>query len=546
LRGNPVSASAIPYYWNPTMMCKELSTEEVERLVKAFGPVSHILAEAGIDGVELHGHEGYLFDQFTTGLWNHRTDRYGGDLLGRLCFVIEVLKEIKKQVGDTFPVQYRFALKHYIKGYNSGALPGEEYVEAGQNIEEGLRMAKTLEEAGFNALHVDAGCYDSWYWAHPPAYQKHGCMVDMAEEVKKIVKIPVIAVGRLDIPELAEQVIAQGKADIVAIGRGLLADPFWVKKVEEGRPEQIRPCIGCHDGCMNRLVNEKPLSCAVNPACGREGTYALQPANERQNVMVIGGGISGMEAARVAKARGHKVELYERSDHLGGHLIEASVPAFKKDELRLLNWYKNELENLGVEVHLNTEVTPHLIGEKKPDVIIVSTGSKPIVLDAPGVTKQRIVMTVTDFLLDKKKTGETVVVIGGGRVGCETAIWLAQQGKKVTVVEKLDKLMSTDPPVPRMNKMMLLDLLRFHKVDILTNTSLFEVKDNEIVVINKSFSKHTLKTDTVVIAVGLAPDQDLYRELQGKIHNLYLIGDSRQARNIMGAIWDAYEVARTI
>jgi 2-enoate reductase len=546
LRGKPVSASAIPYYWNPALTCKELTVEEVERLAKAFGPISHILAEAGIDGVELHGHEGYLFDQFTTGLWNHRSDRYGGDLPGRLFFPIEVLKEIKKQVGDNFPVQYRFALRHYIKGYNTGALPGEEYVEAGQNIEEGLRMAKILEEAGFDALHVDAGCYDSWYWPHPPGYQKHGCMVDMAEEVKKIVKIPVIAVGRLDIPELAEQVIAEGKADIVAVGRGLLADPFWVKKIEEGQPEQIRPCIGCHEGCMNRLVNDKPLSCAVNPACGRERTHTLQPAKERQNVMVIGGGISGMEAARVAKSRGHKVVLYEKSTQLGGHLIEASMPAFKKDELRLLNWYKNELENLGVEVYLNSEVTLDLIGEKKPDVTIVSTGSKPVVLDAPGITKERIVMTVTDLLLDNKKAGETVVVIGGGQVGCETAIWLAQQGKKVTVVEKLDKLMSTDPPIPRMNRMMLLDLLNFYKVNLLMNTSLLEVKDNEVVVINKLFYKNTLKTDTVVLAVGLIPNQDLYRELQGKIHNLYLIGDSRQARNIMGAIWDAYEVARAI
>jgi 2-enoate reductase len=546
LRGKPVSASAIPYYWNPALTCKELTVEEVERLAKAFGPISHILAEAGIDGVELHGHEGYLFDQFTTGLWNHRSDRYGGDLPGRLCFPIEVLKEIKKQVGDNFPVQYRFALKHYIKGYNTGALPGEEYVEAGQNIEEGLRMAKILEEAGFDALHVDAGCYDSWYWPHPPGYQKHGCMIDMAEEVKKVVKIPVIAVGRLDIPELAEQVIAEGKADIVAVGRGLLADPFWVKKIEEGQPEQIRPCIGCHEGCMNRLVNDKPLSCAVNPACGRERTHTLQPAKERQNVMVIGGGISGMEASRVAKSRGHKVVLYEKSTQLGGHLIEASMPAFKKDELRLLNWYKNELKNLGVEVHLNQEVTPDLIEDKKPEAVIVSTGSNPIILNVPGITKERIVMTVTDLLLDKKKTGETVVVIGGGRVGCETAIWLAQQGKKVTVVEKLDKLMSTDPPIPRMNRMMLLDLLNFYKVNLLMNTSLLEVKDNEVVVINKSFSKNTLKTDTVVLAVGLIPNQDLYRELEGKIHNLYLIGDSREARNIMGAIWDAYEVARTI
>jgi len=496
--------------------------------------------------VELHGHEGYLFDQFTTALWNHRTDRYGGDLLNRLVFSIEVLKEIKSQVGDNFPVQYRFALKHYIKGYNSGALPGEDYVEAGSNIEEGLRMAKILEDVGFDALHVDAGCYDSWYWAHPPGYQEHGCMVDMAEEVKKIVKIPVIAVGRLDVPEFAEQVIGEGKADIIAIGRGLLADPFWVKKIEEGRPEEIRPCLGCHDGCMNRLVNNKPLSCAVNPACGRERTHALQPAKEHQDVMVIGGGISGMEAARVAKVRGHKVVLYEKSDQLGGHLIEASVPAFKKDELRLLNWYKNELENLRVAVHLNAEVTSDLIYEKKPDVLIVSTGSKPIVIDSPGVTKENFVITVIDLLLDKKKAGETVVVIGGGRVGCETAIWLAKQGKKVTVVEKLDELMSVDPPVPRMNKMMLADLLNFHEVNVLTNTSLLEVKNNEVVVIHKSLSRKSLKADTVVLAVGLIPNQDLYRELKGKIHNIYLIGDSRQTRNIMGAIWDAYEVARSI
>ena len=546
LRGKPVSASAIPYYWNPTMTCKELTTEEVERLVKAFGPASRILAEAGIDGVELHGHEGYLFDQFTTALWNHRTDRYGGDLLSRLCFPIEVLKEIKRQVGPNFPVQYRFGLKHYIKDYNAGALPGEEYVEAGRDIEEGLRMAKILEQAGFDALHVDAGCYDSWYWAHPPGYQKHGCMVDMAEEVKKIVRIPVIAVGRLDIPELAEQVIAERKADMIAIGRGLLADPFWVKKVEEGRPEQVRPCIGCHDGCMNRLVRDRPLSCAVNPACGRERTYAFQPANESKNVMVIGGGVAGMEAARVAAVRGHKVVLYEKSHQLGGHLIEASAPAFKKDELRLLNWYKGELENLRVEIHLDTEVTPDHIYKKRPHVIIVSTGSKPIVLDSPGVTKENILIEVIDLLLDKKKAGETVVVIGGGRVGCEAAIWLAQQGKKVTVVEKLDKLMSTDPPIPLMNKMMLVDLLNFYKVNILTNTSLLEVRNNDVVVINKSNSRNILKTDTVVLAVGLIPNHDLYCKLQGKIHNIYLIGDSREPRNIMGAIWDAYEVARVI
>ena len=268
LQAQPVSASAIPHYWNPCQTCRELKTEEVEQLVKAFGHAAEILAAAGVDGVELHGHEGYLFDQFTTALWNKRTDKYGGDLEGRLRLPFEVLNEIKGRVGSGFVVQYRFGLKHYVKALNSGALPGEQFIEAGRDIEEGLQMAKMLEAAGFDSLHVDAGCYDSWYWAHPPVYQKPGFMVDMAAAAKKVVRIPVITVGKLANPELAEKIIAEGKADMVAIGTGLLTDPYWVKKVEEGNQERIRPCIGCYDGCMGRITRGKPLSCAVNPATG--------------------------------------------------------------------------------------------------------------------------------------------------------------------------------------------------------------------------------------------------------------------------------------
>ena len=231
----------------------------------AFGNAAEIMAAAGVDGIELHGHEGYLLDQFTTSAWNHRTDKYGGNLKERLTFPVEILKTIKERAGADFPVQYRFGLKHYIKGFNAGALCGENYQEAGRDIEEGLEMAVLLEEAGFDALHVDAGCYDSWYWAHPPGYQDHGCMVDMAAMVKKMVKIPVIAVGRLEVPELAEEVIASGKADMVALGRGLLADAHWPVKVAEHREKDIRPCIGCHEGCIWRFMQGKPLSCAVNP-----------------------------------------------------------------------------------------------------------------------------------------------------------------------------------------------------------------------------------------------------------------------------------------
>ncbi|MCK4819222.1 FAD-dependent oxidoreductase, partial [bacterium] len=385
----------------------------------------------------------------------------------------------------------------------------------------------------------------SWYWAHPPGYQTYGCMMDMAAKVKKVVKIPVIAVGRLNMPELAGKVIAEGKADIVAIGRGLMADPFWVKKIEEGRQEHIRPCLGCHQGCMGRLVLGKPISCAVNPACGRERSYAFEPAHRSKNIMVIGGGIAGMEAARVAGLRGHKVVIYEKTDKLGGHVTEASVMPFKGDDVRLLNWYKTKLEDRKVEINFNTEVTPALVQEENPDAVIVAAGSKPIELDLPGADKEMVV-TATDLLVGKKQAGDNVVVIGGGQVGCETALWLVQQGKRVTIVESLGDLMVADSPIPLMNRMMLLDLLNFHKVNVMTNVSLLEIIDDGAVLIDKSFRKSTLIADTLVVAVGFEPEQEVYRLLHGRIPNLYIIGDAREARNIMSAIWDAYEVARAI
>ena len=266
----PVSASAIPHYQEPSVTCRALETGEVEEIVAAFGNAAEILAVAGVDGIELHGHEGYLFDQFTTAIWNKRTDKYGGNLKGRLTLPIEVLKIIKERAGTDFPVQYRFGLKHYMKGFNSGALPGESYKEAGRDIAEGLEMARLLEAAGFDALHVDAGCYDSWYWAHPPVYQEHGCMVDMAARVKEVVKIPVIAVGRLEVPELAEKVIAAGKADMVALGRGLLADPYWPVKASEGRAEDIRPCIvtaASGDSCAASRSAVRLIRLAVERDC---------------------------------------------------------------------------------------------------------------------------------------------------------------------------------------------------------------------------------------------------------------------------------------
>ena len=546
LRGqSPVSASSTPNYWQPSLTCRELKAAEVERLVKSFGIAARLLAFAGIDGIELHGHEGYLFDQFTTGLWNNRNDRYGGDLSGRLRFPIEVLNEIKQKVGKDFPIQYRFGLKHYIKGLNEGVLPGEPHTEAGRDIEEGLKMAKMLETAGFDALHVDAGCYDSWYWAHPPIYQAHGCMAEMAAEAKKVVKIPVIAVGRLETPELAEEILASGKADIVALGRGLLTDAFWVKKVEEGRAKKIRPCIGCHDGCMGRIFFGRPISCAVNPAVGRERSYAIEKTDKPKRVIIIGGGPAGLEAARTTALRGHRVTLYEKKGVLGGWLNAGSIPSFKKDLLGLMQWYESEMKDLGVEVNLGVQASPELLAQAKADVLLVATGAQPIIPKIPGIEKE-FVASAPEVLLGTKKCGERAVIIGGGLVGCETAAWLAQQKKKVTVVEMLADLMVGKPPVAHMNRVMLLDMLRFHGVEILTNIRATEVTDGAVLLTGTSPKKKEQMADTVIIAAGLVPDRELYHALLRVRPTPYLIGDAREARNIMGAVWDGYEVARAL
>jgi len=526
----PVAPSVLPNVWKLSVMTRELTTEEVERLTGSFRNAAQIVKEAGVDAVELHGHEGYLMDQFMTALWNKRTDKYGGDLEGRLRFVLEIIEGIKDRAGADFPVIFRYAVKHYIEG--------------GRDVEESLEIAKRLEKAGVDALHVDAGCYDDWYWPHPPNYQPPGCMVDMAEAVKKVVKIPVITVGRLGYPELAESVLKEGKADFIALGRPLLADPEWPLKTKEGRLDDIRPCVGDQDGCLGAAARRGSyLSCAVNPACGNERELTIRPAGKAKSMLVAGGGVAGMEAARVAALRGHKVTLYEKSDRLGGHLIAASTPAFKQDLKWLKDYYQTQLRKLGVRVELGKEVSSKLIEEMKPDVVIVATGSMPIVPEIPGIEKDKVV-TAVDLLLGKKEAGDTVIVVGGGLVGCETAVYLAQKGKRVTLVEMLDRII---PDVFEANRQYLFKMLAENGVCVLTDSSLGRVTDEGAVIVNKRRRYQAeLKVDTVVLAVGLKPEEALAKALEGKAAKVYSIGDCHEPRKILDAVWDAFYTARTI
>lgn len=545
LRGPCVSPSENTNFWDPSITCKALTVEEIEVIVKAMGKTAERLLLAGVDGIELHGHEGYLFDEFTTLLWNKRTDQYGGSLANRLRFPVECLDEIRKKTQDKLPVVYRFGLKHYLKDAHNGVLPGEKYTEVGRDVDEGVEMAKMLEKSGFDALHVDAGCYESHYWPHPPIYQKHGCMADMAAMAKAAVQIPVIGVGRLDKPEVAAKAVAAGDMDIAAIGRGLLADPSWADKVRFGDYKNIKPCIGCYDGCFEAYSKFRPISCAVNPASGRETDYRLSPALKPLDVLVVGGGIGGMEAARVASIRGHRVTLHEKNSDLGGTVQQAAVPEFKKDLRRLLSWYESQMEPTGVVVHKNSVITSEIIQKIAPDVTIVATGAHPLVPPIPGVDLDKVV-TAVDLLKGLKKAGKRVTLVGGGLSGCEVAIWLAQKGCEVSLVEMLPETMVGGAPVPTQVKLMTRDLMKKYAVDIHTSSRLVQITDEGVELQREREGIKILEADTVVLALGMKPETTLADKLDEQREHVYRIGDCRAPKNVMNAIWDAYEIARSL
>ena len=542
-----VAPSEVPNFWNPEMMCRALSTSEVEYLVEKMGEAAVVAREAGFDGVEIHAmHEGYLLDQFSMSLFNKRTDRYGGDLEGRMTLAKEIVQHIKERTCKDFPVVLRYGVKSFIKDWGQAGLPGEEFTELGRDLDEGLAAAKILEAAGYDALNADCGAYEGWYWAHPPGYMEHGLYLPYVEKLKDVVDIPILTAGRLDEPEMAGDSIRNGQVDMVLLGRGLLADADWPNKVKAGEFEHIRPCLGCHDGCMERLEHSKAISCAVNPACGREQEYGLTKALVSKKILVVGGGVAGMEAARVAAARGHSVELHEKTDRLGGHLIEASVPHFKEDERKLIRWYELELEALGVDVCLNSLMDKTRLQESDADELILATGS--IEKELPSTITGGMVLTACDALLHPEDIGQKVVVIGGGLVGCEVAVWLAEQGREVAVVEMLDDLLLSCP-IFHSNREMLLDLLDFHKIEVRKSAKVSKIHEDyvEIETMTESgVGTQRMEKDSVISAIGYDPIDELAKSFEQDAERVHLIGDAREVANIMQAIWDAYEVARTI
>ena len=533
-----VAPSATTNRWDPSIQHRALTTEEIYELIKDFATCAMLAKMGGADGIEVHAvHEGYLLDNFTMEYFNQREDEFGGDLMGRLRFPLAILQAVKQACGKDFPVILRFSLKSFIRAERHGILPGESYPELGRDIEEGLQFAKILTEAGYDALNVDAGSYDAWYWAHPPFFQDRGLYLPFAEKVKKVVKVPVLTAGRMGYPQLAAEALQEGKCDMVVLGRPLLADPEFVNKMRQGNIQDIRPCLSCHDGCFNRAHSMRLMSCAVNPQCNREKEAAFCKAEHTKSCLVIGGGPAGMEAARVLALRGHTVTLVEKEKQLGGMYRWASVPEFKDDGKLLISWYEHQMERLKVQVELNSDVQAQDPRIEAADVVICATGSHAFLPPIKGIEYG---VTAVDVLKGAVTAKKEATIIGGGLVGCELAIWLSQHGKSVRIIEMADTLMSTGAPAD-MNKQMILELLEHHQVEIRLQTKLQEIREHEIVVETQGAIQE-LASDCTILALGYRSNRSLYDQILLKAKDIYNIGDSSHQKDIMEGIWDAYEL----
>lgn len=535
----PVAPSVIPHRWLDKT-CRPLSTDEIGSIVRSFGEGAYNAKRAGFDGVQIHAvHEGYLLDQFAIAMFNRREDEYGGSLENRLRFAREVVEEIKKRCGSDFPVTLRYSVKSMIKDWREGALPGESFQEMGRDTDEGIEAAKLLVSYGYDALDTDVGTYDAWWWSHPPMYQEKGLYRPYCKMMKEAVTVPVLCAGRMDDPAMAQDAVEQGICDMIGLGRPLLADPDYVNKLRAGMEESIRPCISCQEGCMGRVQEYSMINCAVNPQAARERDTAYNPICRSKQVMIIGGGVAGCEAARVLAVRGHRPEVFEQSGRLGGNLIPGGAPEFKEDDIVLADWYTRELERLNVPVIYHKKIQADEIRAAHYDAVIIATGSTPKVFALGDDEK---VYTAAQVLLKEKECGNEVVIIGGGLVGCETGLWLSQQGRKVTIVEALDKILAVNAPLCHANKDMLERLIPHQGIEVITNARASGYRDNKLTV-QTTGGKMDIKCDHVILSVGYSEADNLYGELEFEIPELYLLGDARKVSNIMYAIWDAYEVA---
>jgi len=528
----PVAPSPIARGGKYSDRPRELSVAEIKDIIELYGDTARRCMDAGFDAIELHYAHGYLPTEFMSPFSNKRSDEYGGDLNGRMKFPLELLARVKEVVGDGVPVWCRII--------------GSELVEGGLTLDDMKVIARMLADAGSAAISVSRGIAP-YYWTVSNYYFEPGYSVPYAEAIRAKVDVPVMTAGRITDPEHAEDILRSGKADVINLGRALITDPEWPKKAASGRFDDIMPCISCNKGCHDPKKKVRHTICLVNAEVGREREFKIAPAQKAKKVMVIGGGPAGLEAARVAALRGHDVTVYERQEKLGGRwLLAAAVPE-KEHFVEATEYFSTQAAKHGAKFELGREITAQDVADLKPDVVIVATGASPVVPPIPG-TDQGFVVT-SDDVLGGKTVGEQVVIVGGGSCGAETADFLAVQGKKVTIVEMLDAMC---PDMLPDAQYLLLERLEKAGVRMLTSTSVEKIGDHCVLVVKKGPAQDIRWTatlegvDTVVLAVGVKPNQGLAEQLEGLAPEIHVIGDCVQPSFAIDAIYAGAKIAREV
>ena len=554
------SASATPNRWYDEIKSRPMTVKEIQDQVEAFAKTSKKLMEAGVDGVEIHAvHEGYLLDQFTISNMNYRTDQYGGSFENRFRFPVEIVQAIKAACGPDFPVSLRYSVVSKTKDWGKGAMPYEkDFKEFGRDMEESERAIKYLADAGYDMFNCDNGTYDAWYWAHPPQYMPDNCNLEYVEHIKKFTDKPVVCAGRMDPVKAAEE-IAAGKLDAVAIARQNLVDHEWIHKILEGREDEIKPCIRCHNGCFNmakfagtpniqHLGDSLHLArCALNPTTMQHNKYKIVPAKSPKKVAIIGGGIGGMECALVLKQRGHKPVIFEKTNELGGLFLTASAMTFKENDKDLITWYKREIEKAGIEVRFNTEVND-LNTLRGFDEIIVATGSVPRTM--PQIKGFEKALTFTQVLKEKHELGDKVLFIGGGQSSCEAAYdLLLNYGKHPIIVEYANDLVAAQATCLA-NTSYLRDAMEYHKVPVYLHSTVTEITDKGCTVKNvQTGETFFVECDSVVNGIGFVPTpvggKTASRKVKGR-ETIHRVGDCVAIGNLRTVIWRAWDVCMKI